>query len=645
MLNRYKLDHLISERQAVSRFRGRDTGPNGNRSVPVVILREAGDPITPPPAPKPAGATAEYEPPPATIPIHMLPKLVFPGMIWERSLLDHSTHLALPRVIHQFHADGMNYLVEEAPEGKPIAEAWREPEVTYAQRFTWVKQVAEGMQKLHSMGAVVFGLSPNSIVITASGQAMLAHVDEFIPLPLPRNFKPTLTLYHAPEFRAADFAPDFRSDQFSLGATLLAICLGRELKDDDYVGPGLIRPFFDYFPDAPPLLGRLITKLCQLHPDQRFPSHDNKQSDPTGFHELLDTLDRCIRTLDRVTLDIAGWTTTGGVRTGNEDAFAIVQARESVLEEMDDYALLILADGMGGMECGEIASSLAVHAVRESLLHEPPFGPGGSRKTVTPNPQPRATVPGGTEVQLPSVKPLPVATEMQIPTLKPDTTKAQPAVDPSTTEVFPPTKTQRPAIDEPNQGGKWLQQRMMDRESESRDSSSHQRRLMQAIREANQKVFSAARSGFGHQGMGATMEVVVIDVNQAVIGHVGDSRVYHLRDGKMNLITHDQTYVFREVAEGRMTPEQAETHPRRSELQQAVGGRVDIFPDFYTQELLPGDWLVVCSDGLPNAVKQAHIEAIVTKSSSASQAARRLVNRANQMNAMDNVSVIVVHVI
>jgi serine/threonine protein phosphatase PrpC len=298
------------------------------------------------------------------------------------------------------------------------------------------------------------------------------------------------------------------------------------------------------------------------------------------------------------------------------------------------------------MECGEIASSLAVHAVRESLLHEPPFGPGGSRKAVTPNPPPGAAAPGGTQVQLPSVKPLPVATEMQIPALKPDTTKAQPAiVDPSTTEVFPPAKGQRPAIDEPNQGGKWLQQRLLDRESESRDSSSHQRRLMQAIREANQKVFSAARSGFGQQGMGATMEVVVIDVNQAVIGHVGDSRVYHLRDGKMSLITHDQTYVFREVAEGRMTPEQAETHPRRSELQQAVGGRVDIFPDFYTQELLAGDWLVICSDGLPNAVKQAHIEAIVTKSSSASQAARRLVNRANQMNAMDNVSVIVVHVI
>jgi protein phosphatase len=168
---------------------------------------------------------------------------------------------------------------------------------------------------------------------------------------------------------------------------------------------------------------------------------------------------------------------------------------------------------------------------------------------------------------------------------------------------------------------------------------------MTAIREANQKVFNAARSGFGHQGMGATLEVVVVDVNCAIVGHVGDSRVYHCRGGKLQQITHDQTYVYREVAEGRMTPEQAETHPRRSELQQAVGGRVDIFPDFYTQELKVGDWLVICSDGLPNSVKAAEIQAILSKATSASQASRRLVNRANQMNATDNVSVIVVRIV
>lgn len=642
MLNRYKLDHLISERQSVSRFRGRDTGPNGNRSVPVVIVREPGDPQ---PSPTQASRPPNEPEVPATIPVHMLPKMVFPGLIWERSLLDHSIHLALPRVIQQFHADGMNYLIEEAPEGKALMEAWREPDVTYAQRFTWIRQIVEGIQRLHSMGSVVFGLSPKSIVITASGQAMLAHVDEFVPLPLPKSLKPAWGPYHAPEFRATDFTPDLRSDQFSLGATLLAVCLGRDLKEDDYVGLGLIRPFFDYFPDAPPLLGRLISKLTQLHPDQRFPSHDRKQSDPSGIEELLDTIDRCIRTLDRVSLDISGWTTTGAIRTGNEDAIAIVQGRESILEEMDDFALLILADGMGGMECGEIASSLAVHTIRESLLHEPPFGPGGNRKSATPNPQPRpATVPSGTEVQIPSVKPLPAATEMQIAAIKPDTTRAQPVVDPNSTEVQVAYKT-GPTVDEANQGGKWLQQKLMDRESVGRDGSSHQRRLMQAIREANQKVFNAARSGFGHHGMGATMEVVLIDVNQAVIGHVGDSRVYHLRDGKMSLVTHDQTYVFREVAEGRMTPEQAESHPRRSELQQAVGGRVDIFPDFYTQELLPGDWLLVCSDGLSNTVKNSQIESILSKSASAAQAARRLVNRANQMNATDNVSVIVVHVL
>ncbi|HEV3256410.1 MAG TPA: serine/threonine protein phosphatase, partial [Gemmataceae bacterium] len=96
---------------------------------------------------------------------------------------------------------------------------------------------------------------------------------------------------------------------------------------------------------------------------------------------------------------------------------------------------------------------------------------------------------------------------------------------------------------------------------------------------------------------------------------------------------------------GTLTPEEAETHPRRSELQQAIGGHLDVEPALYHGTLKPGDWVVVCSDGLSNHVTPEELkEMLQSEAGSAEVAARRLVNFVNLKGATDNATVVVIRV-
>jgi protein phosphatase len=142
--------------------------------------------------------------------------------------------------------------------------------------------------------------------------------------------------------------------------------------------------------------------------------------------------------------------------------------------------------------------------------------------------------------------------------------------------------------------------------------------------------------------MGCTAEAVYLDGRQVIVGHVGDSRTYLFHRGRLVQLTRDHTMVARMVELGRMTAEQAATHPRRGELRQAIGGRAEVRPELSAAALSPGDWVVVCTDGLTGCLRPADIQEVLEQATSADQAARRLVNRANQLGAADNVSVAVV---
>jgi protein phosphatase len=107
-------------------------------------------------------------------------------------------------------------------------------------------------------------------------------------------------------------------------------------------------------------------------------------------------------------------------------------------------------------------------------------------------------------------------------------------------------------------------------------------------------------------------------------------------------LTRDHTLVGRLVELGKITEDQALSHPRRNELRQAIGCRGNLHPDVACAPLVAGDWIVVCTDGLTGCLRPTDIQEVLEQSRSAEAAARRLVNRANRLGAADNVSVVVV---
>ncbi len=109
-------------------------------------------------------------------------------------------------------------------------------------------------------------------------------------------------------------------------------------------------------------------------------------------------------------------------------------------------------------------------------------------------------------------------------------------------------------------------------------------------------------------------------------------------------LTRDQTLVNRLVELGQLTPEEAENHPRKNELQQAIGGQPDVVPGTYSGRLKRGDWVLVCSDGLTNHIPTVDLEKMMLREAagSAEEAARRLMNLVNLRGATDNATIVVV---
>ena len=385
------------------------------------------------------------------------------------------------------------------------------------------------------------------------------------------------TLYTAPELTAGHGQVDARADLYSFGAMIYALHVGRELTEMDFDRPGNPKGFIPRFPDIHPAFGRLMTKTFRKEVEARFPSDEAGKEDATGFTELIRTLHVLARTYDNVRMEIASWTTTGIVRTGNEDAYALVHACETRQDDTAESALIMLCDGMGGYEAGEVAAALAIQVLRKYLVAQRPFEALAGASGFPTDPLASVSRAEG---------------------------HAGPALD--------------------VEGAKLI--------------------LKNALKEANKQVFAASRApGSKRRGMGCTAEAVYLDGRNVVAGHVGDSRVYHLSEGRMIQLTRDQTLVNRLVELGTLTAEEAETHPRRNELQQAIGGQPDVEPGVYCGKLKPGDWVVVCSDGLSNHVNANDLKQMLqSEATSAEMAARRLVNLTNIEGATDNATVVVV---
>jgi protein phosphatase len=167
------------------------------------------------------------------------------------------------------------------------------------------------------------------------------------------------------------------------------------------------------------------------------------------------------------------------------------------------------------------------------------------------------------------------------------------------------------------------------------------RPIDRAIEEANSAVFARAAGNAELRGMGTTLTAIAVDGGTAVLGHVGDSRAYLVRDGAVTQVTDDHSLVEQLVREGRLSPEEAQHHPQRAIITRALGVDPAVQVDTYRVDLRPGDRLLICSDGLTNMLSDGTIGATLRRHADPQQAADTLVDMANQAGGDDNITVVI----
>lgn len=247
------------------------------------------------------------------------------------------------------------------------------------------------------------------------------------------------------------------------------------------------------------------------------------------------------------TLDIAGKTDPGKVRERNEDSISIAP----------ELGLLVVADGMGGHNSGEVASGLAVETI--ATFARDFLGNG------------RNAVPEGSDASL----------------------------------------------------------------------SPRARQLTHFIQNANTVIFEKSRAFKKDQGMGTTVVAVLVDSKALTVAHVGDSRLYLLRGGRIERLTEDHSLVQDQVRHGLITPEQAEKSHLQNILTRALGTESQVKVDVSDHPVLPGDVFMLCSDGLTKMVSEAEMAGVLLQAPTAAEAVDILIKMANEAGGVDNVTVAV----
>jgi PPM family protein phosphatase len=173
------------------------------------------------------------------------------------------------------------------------------------------------------------------------------------------------------------------------------------------------------------------------------------------------------------------------------------------------------------------------------------------------------------------------------------------------------------------------------------DGESGEARVAALIEEANRRVFRRASEDREASGMGTTMTVALVEGDEVAIGHVGDSRAYLIRDGRLEQLTDDHSLVAELVRSGKLTPEEAETHPQRSVITRALGTEADVDVDTFSVRSAPGDLFLLCSDGLTSMVDDETIlDAVERNRADLGEAAKALINAANRGGGEDNITVV-----
>lgn len=169
--------------------------------------------------------------------------------------------------------------------------------------------------------------------------------------------------------------------------------------------------------------------------------------------------------------------------------------------------------------------------------------------------------------------------------------------------------------------------------------------LREVILELSQRLRAESTGKPGWQGMGATLVMVLIrpDLRTAHLAHLGDSRIYLFRRGKLSQLTEDHSITALLIKHGEITEEEGREHPARGRLSRYVGMEGEVYPDVQTMELQDGDQFLLCSDGLTSMVPDDQIVELLRTCAIPEGACQALVDAANAASGQDNITTMVVN--
>jgi serine/threonine protein phosphatase PrpC len=165
-------------------------------------------------------------------------------------------------------------------------------------------------------------------------------------------------------------------------------------------------------------------------------------------------------------------------------------------------------------------------------------------------------------------------------------------------------------------------------------------RLRARVTEANERIMASAQADDARAGMGTTLTVAYVGEDDLTVAHVGDSRLYRLRDGVFERLTDDHSLVEELVRQGKLTPEEADEHPQRSIITRALGAEEGVEADSRTWPGRHDDVYLICSDGLTSMIPEARVAEVLTAARSLAAAGRALIDAANDAGGRDNITVV-----
>ena len=182
----------------------------------------------------------------------------------------------------------------------------------------------------------------------------------------------------------------------------------------------------------------------------------------------------------------------------------------------------------------------------------------------------------------------------------------------------------------------------MQRFLEQADDPNDQERMQTAAAHANHAVFQRATTEPDCAGMGTTLVAALVNEGEAVILNEGDSRAYYINQDRISLVTRDHSLVEDLVERGELTREEARNHPNRNLITRALGAEPILLADCFRQPMAPGDYLLLCSDGLSNLVTDQEMLYEIIHGGSDETCCQRLLEIALHRGAPDNVTAVLV---